>query len=140
MRALFLFLFATQLFASTDNIERKIFATVINALFSQKTTVYVWSDDPEKTAILSKISKVVVTAKPSEAEIVFLKKVQRELPKKPLVFALDYRTLKSYKERLLGGFYWQKGRPNLVFFKQELHLHHIELPKEMQAFVESRAQ
>ena len=139
MRKVLFLIISVVLFASTDKIEQEIFATIIEGLYPHKESVRVWSDDPKKRALLVKIAKVSLVKQPNEAEILFLKRTYSSLPAKALLFAIDYKVLKAYRERVVGGFYWQKGRPNLIFFKQELHTHHIELPKEMQVYVESRA-
>ncbi len=138
MRIVLFLILSVLLFASTDKIEREIFSTIIDGLYPHKQSVRVWSDDPKTKALLVSIVKVSLVDHPEEAEILFLKRTHSSLPKNALLFAIDYRVLKAYKERVVGGFYWRKGRPNLIFFKQELHLHHIELPEEMQAYVESQ--
>lgn len=93
----------------------------------------------QKRELLASIPKVSLVDSPQKAEILFLKRTHASLPENALLFAIDYRVLKAYREKVIGGFYWQKGRPNLIFFKQELHLHHITLPRQMQAYVESQA-
>lgn len=138
MRIVLFLMLSVLLFASKEKIEKEIFSTIIDGLYPHKQSVRVWSDDPKARRLLLLIAKASLVDHPEEAEILFLRRPRSSLPENALLFAIDYQVLKSYKERAVGGFYWQKGRPNLIFFKQELHLHHIELPKEMQAFVESQ--
>ena len=136
IRTLLLLILSVVLSASTQKIEQKIFQTIIEGLFPHKRVVNVWSDDPQKKSLLASIAKVSIVAKPEDADILFLKKIHAKLPKKALIFAVDYRTLKAYREKAVGGFYWQKGRPNLVFFNRELHSRHIRLPKEMHKYID----
>jgi len=42
-----------------------------------------------------------------------------------------------YKKDIVGGFYWQKGRPNILFLKDNIDKYNIKLPSSMKQYIES---
>jgi len=124
------------LFAESFNIEKKIYTHIIHALYPQKATlVKVWTDNPSKLKVLQSIPRLKIVKKPQEADFLVVHK-EKNLQSKGLIFTTDYHTLEVYKERAIGGFYWQKGRPNILFLRQNLKKYHIKLPEDMQEYVE----
>jgi len=124
------------LFADSFTLEKKIYAHIIHVLYPQKTTVVkVWTDDPSKVKILQNIPQLKIVKNPQEADFLLVDKA-KNLQSKGLIFTTDYHTLESYKDRAIGGFYWQKGRPNILFLRQNLKKYHIKLPEDMQEYIE----
>jgi len=37
---------------------------------------------------------------------------------------------------VVGGFFWQKGRPNIIFLERRIKALHIQLPQDLQEFVD----
>jgi len=128
--------FSIILFADSFSVEKKIYAHIINALYPQRAAVIkVWTDDTAKLRVLQSIPRLKIVKKPQEADFLLVHK-EKELQSKGLIFTTDYHTLESYKDRAIGGFYWQKGRPNILFLRQNLKKHHIKLPEDMQEYIE----
>jgi len=124
------------LFADSFTIEKKIYTHIIHALYPQKATIVkVWTDDPSKLEVLQSIPRLKIVKKPQEADFLLVDK-EKNLQSKGILFTTDYHTLESYKDRAIGGFYWQKGRPNILFLRQNLKKYHIKLPEDMQEYVE----
>ena len=71
MRILFFLIVSVLLFASTDKIEREIFATIIDGLYPDRQSVRVWSDDMQKRELLASIPKVSLVDSPQKAETSF---------------------------------------------------------------------
>ena len=137
MRKIFvLLLLSLILFASRVDTERKIYDTVIHILLPQAKKVRVWSDSKSLNIELESLKDVTIVTDINNAQIAIV--TGENVPKKCscLLFVTSYKQLKKYQDRAVGGFFWQKGRPNIVFLKKNLQKHGIEVPKSMQQFVE----
>jgi len=53
------------------------------------------------------------------------------------VFVLRYELLNEMPQSF-GAFYWQKGRPNIVFISPRVKKEHIKLSKELQEYEEEK--
>ncbi len=131
----FFLLLSFNLSASTISAEEKIYASVLHALFPAKENIVVWSDDPKKEQIFSSISHVIVTDTKERADILFLFHTFHIKSKKPK-FVGSYVLLKHYKDDAIGGFYWQKGRPNLLFLRKNLLKQGLRVENSLQKYVE----
>ena len=125
------------LLASDMQYELKIYATLLHNIFPKKQSIKVWSDDAKKEKMLATLSGIKIVKNIKNANILIVKK-SRKLPKKKLIFAINYLIFKYYEKDAIGGFYWKEGRPNILFLQQNLAKHHIKLPKEFNEFVENR--
>jgi hypothetical protein len=130
-------LLTTLLFGAHNTIESKIYALILHTIFPTKSTIKVFTNDTSKQEILLQLRDVKVVLDPKRADFLLLKK---ELPQTPqgIIFATTYHLLKEYKKEAIGGFYWQKGRPNILFLRDNLQKYHIHLPKNMQEYIEDR--
>jgi hypothetical protein len=52
-----------------------------------------------------------------------------------LVFTNKYRLFMK-KPRIIGAFFWQKGRPNIIFAKERLERENITLSTDFQKYIE----
>jgi hypothetical protein len=123
------------LLANNTNYEMKIYNVILHAVFPNKTSVKVWSDNKEQLHNLSRLSIVTPVQKQENADILLLTNtphIQSNIPK----FICNYKLLKSYKKSAIGGFYWQKGRPNILFLEKNLKKYNIKLPDSMQEYIE----
>ncbi len=130
------FTLSLTLFASNLEIEKKIYKTIIYSLFPQKQVIKIWSDDERKNNFLSSLQKILIVQKPSLADMLIINKpLQKTFPQK-IIFVTNYPILEKYKDTAIGGFYWQKGRPNIIFLEKNLKKFHISLPDSMQGYIE----
>ncbi len=127
---------AILLFASPTDKERNIYRTILNAIFPDKTVIRVWIDNPKKRKIFENIARVEVVENNKEADILILYHTFDVPVDNKIVFADGYLVFEHFKNRLVGGFYWQKGRPNLVFIKKNLKDHNISLPPSLKEYIE----
>lgn len=136
MKKIFLILVASfLLFASQIDTERKIYDTIFHIVLPHKRPIHVWSDSEAMENMLRSLDDVVVVKKIDQADIAIITK-ESVKDCRCLLFVTSYRLLKRYKEKAIGGFFWQKGRPNLLFLRKNLQKEGIELPESMQQFVE----
>ena len=137
MKKLFLIVATLALlFASEAQTERKIYDAIIHALFlDQERTIHLWSDSDRLRDELQKLRDIKIVEDIDQADMAI---ITNKLPKecKCLLFVTSNRRLKEYKNKAVGGFFWQKGRPNILFLKANLHKLNIKLPESMKQFVE----
>ncbi len=122
--------------ASPVDKERSIYRTILNAIFPDKEVIHVWLDNPKKRAIFEKIKRVEVVNDHKRADILILYNSFDVPADNKIIFADGYLVFEHFKNRLVGGFYWQKGRPNLVFIKKNLKDHNISLPPTLKEYIE----
>jgi len=121
------------LYASHINYEAKIYTVIFSSLFPHKHKILVWSDSKRKEEVLSHVPNVLIVVERKNADILLLtKKTDIQAPQ--MKFVTSYKLLKHYKESAIGGFYWQKGRPNILFLKQNLQKYHLQLPSSLQEY------
>jgi len=130
-----LLLLFLNLFASNLEIEKKIYKTIIYSLFPHKEIIKVWSDDKRKKSFLISIQNITIVKNPKNADILIINKPLKHIPNK-IIFITNYPILKKYKDIAIGGFYWQKGRPNIIFLEKNLKRFHLNLPQSMQEYIE----
>ena len=133
-----LFLTLLFLYASPLNTEKEIYKIIIHALFPHKQNIKIWFDDPNSFAALLQLKDTVLTQNPKNADMLFIshEKSFHNAPAQKIIFVNNYTLLKKYQNRAIGGFFWQKGRPNIVFMRKSLQKHHIALPPNLQKYIE----
>ncbi len=122
--------------SSALEIEKGIYKTILEALFPSKSIVKVWSDEVSKNPLFASIEGVRVVQNKKDADILMLFHTYDIQKSDQAVFANGYLVLQRNKGNAVGGFYWQKGRPNLVFVKNKLQERGITLPKKLQSYIE----
>ena len=79
---------------------------------------------------------VTVVKNCQDADLVILSTL-KNLPSScasKMLFGTKYSHLQD--SRVIGSFFWQKGRPNILFYKSRLDEHHILLPNSFEKYVE----
>jgi len=132
---LILILFCEILFGSKIDTERKIYQHILYALYPDKQNIKVWSDDIQMQSLLSAIPRVQSVSKLSDANLLIITN-RKDIQSDKLKFTTSYPLLLHYEDSAIGGFYWQKGRPNILFLKNNLQKYHITLPKSMHEYIE----
>ena len=119
--------------ANDLTIEKKIYEVIFDAV-SYKANPAVYTDVPIASLELT-TDKFTRTNVCKEADIVIVTKntIDARCLKK-IILGTRYRHLK--KPYVLGAFFWQKGRPNIVFKRRNLIKKRVNLPKSLQEFVE----
>jgi hypothetical protein len=132
---LFLIIFSISLLGSKIEVEKQIYKQILYGIFPYKETIYVWYD--ENMEFLKTISKVHIVQDINSADILILAHpIKEEKIDNKVVFVQSYHLLKQYSSFAIGGFYWQKGRPNLLFLKENLEKFNIRLDKTLERYIE----
>ena len=135
-KLLILLIFFPLLLSSTQKeYEVKILFAITKAIFPHATTVKVWTDTPKNNNILANVKNVQTVPTIDQADILYITK-RRDIKSDKMKFLTSYKLLKHYKKSALGGFYWKKGRPNILFIKKNLHKYNIKLPTSMSKYIE----
>jgi len=121
-------------FASMQKIEQKICNKILLSIFKEKRFIKVWSNSRSSFENL-KDEKFLFVEISDQADILIVDHYEDILADKP-IFVKKYHLLRKYKDRTIGGFYWQKGRPNIIFLKSNLKKYNIKLPDEFSRYVE----
>lgn len=133
-KLLLLLLAAFHLAASDIELATKIYKTIAVALTANSTPLfYIHGDIGE----LRDNRQILRTERCAKADIVILSTfdgLPPECLKKPL-FASRYRLFLEHSE-IVGAFFWQKGRPNIVFSAERLQQRGIRLGAEFEPYIE----
>ena len=123
----------------------KIYHSVFSAL-SPKTPLVVYTNDNEYRDVFQHSKKIVLTDNAKESDIVLITNERTlidilytmnenmDISKKPIMFVTNYHFLKI-SDKIVGAFYWRKGRSQLLFIKNRLEQYDISLPIEYQKFM-----
>ena len=129
----FLF-FAMLLTASDSTLESSIYKAIsIDLTKSEKPKIYIYK---EIVSLQKYHNNIEVVAKCEDAEIIVISTLN-EFPGNcngKIVLGSRYAHLKD--KRVVGSFFWQKGRPNIVFYADRLAEHNITLSEDFQKYVE----
>ena len=136
MKKLLFFLLTVQLLIASDlKTEQKIYELILHTVFPNKTVIKVWGDSIHNKELLNTIPNIIMTSSPQKADFLLLKE-KLYSPVDGVVFVTNYKLLQKMDKSAIGGFFWQKGRPNILFLRKNLEKKHITLPSSMQEYIE----
>ena len=123
----------------------KIYHSVFNAL-SPKDPIIVYTNDNDYRDVFQYSKRIILTDHANESDIVLITNERTlndilytmnenmDISKKPIMFVTNYHFLKI-SNKIVGAFYWRKGRSQLLFIKKRLEHYEITLPEEYQRFM-----
>jgi hypothetical protein len=123
------------LFASDLKTEQKIYKLIIHTLLPEKKEIKVWSDSLQNEKLLKTIPNLIVVKDSKDADFLLLDQ-QNITNTKGIIFVSNYKLLQKLRNKAVGGFFWQKGRPNILFLQENLKKRNITLPQSMQEYIE----
>ncbi len=137
LKILFLIVISiTSLFSSNIlKLQAEILSSIAHTLIHKKYIKVCVND--KKLAGVSKYCKTLKFVSCSKADIVFTSKDDNisKKCKTNLIFSTSYYSY-EHSPMVVGAFFWQKGRPNIIFRKKKLEHLSIKLPKEFQKYIE----
>ena len=131
---LFILFLITTVYASDDKKASGIFNLIVKEITKKENAnVYLY-----KT--ISSIEKypgnLKIVTKCEDADVIILS-TTKEIPKKctkKILFGSRYSHLKN--PNVIGSFFWQKGRPNILFYNKRLKEHKIKLDSSFDRYIE----
>ena len=122
--------------ASEKEYAAKIIKNLVEVIDKSNTSVWVVSNDSD---VLGSLKQLNMAKTCKEAKVLILSS-EKNMPKhcraKPIL-VLDYDLLKKHSNAV-AAFFWQKGRPNIVFLKKRLQHFSISLPPTYEKYVEEQ--
>ncbi len=126
----------SSLFSSNvKKLEAQILSSIAHSLVHKKS-VNICIDDRNFKGI-GKYAKSLNVVSCGRADIVFTSK-DNDINKKcktSLIFSTSYY-LYEHSPMIVGAFFWQKGRPNIIFRQKQLKHLDIALPKNFQKYID----
>ena len=131
-----IFVIISAIFASNvEKIEAQLLSTIAHGLV-HKRVINVCVDDPSLKGA-GKYFKKMKLVSCDKADVVFTlhdKSIMKKC-KTSLIFSTSYY-LFEHSPMIVGAFFWQKGRPNIIFRKKQLKHLGINLPKDLMMYTD----
>ncbi len=137
LRYLLILIIATIIFAEDVNKIKAEIIENISMLYIKKHPIYIFinSNYFNKTKkYLQKNYYFKFVNNCHKANICFVDNYPKNIKGKT-IFLTSYFSYLKHKNAA-GAFFWQKGRPTIIFNKHFIITHHIKIPKEYEDFVE----
>ena len=129
-----LFLLITLLNASDIEIEALIYDKLIHGVVhTSKPHVYIYGD---VNSLQKYHENIILEQNCTNADIVIVTTFTN-FPNNcndKLLFGTKYLHTKDH--RVLGAFFWQKGRPNIIFYQKRLKEYNVTLDNSFAKFIE----
>lgn len=133
--SLVLLMFSITLSGSDSIVAAQIIDKVLDALIHEEK-VLTWGETNEHLQIIQQSPKMEWTDDPKKAKFLLISKsIPDNISANAIVFTTEYKLLKK-EERIIGAFFWQKGRPNLLFLRNRLQEKKLTLGKEFNKYIE----
>ena len=126
---------SSLLSSNVEKLETQILSSIAHSLVHKKS-VNMCIDD-KKFKNIKKYAKNIKLVSCAKADIVFTSKdsdMKRKC-KTSLIFPTSYYLYK-HSPMMVGAFFWQKGRPNIIFREKQLEHLNIKLPKNFEKYIE----
>lgn len=123
---LFLLIQSQYLFSFDIDTASKIYDKLFYAVFKKEDIkVYVNDDEYKKMVLSSQYLKL--TQEIEDSDIIIIRKVEEinEIKDK-IAFSID-KDLLDQNTNIIGAFYWNKGNPEIIFIKDRLEKHNLNL-------------
>jgi hypothetical protein len=123
---------------NAKNEDLRLEASIYHALLqelthSPKPKVFLQTEIPSIKKFSSKFS---IAKDCAQADVVIVAH-NKQLPpgcKGKILFGCRYRTLKN--NNVVGAFFWQKGRPNILFYNTRLQREGLKLTPHLQKYID----
>lgn len=127
-------LLTLELMSFDVEIASQIFNKIFTAIFSKKT-IYVYSPNHVYHDVIHQAKNLSLTPEIKKADIVLITN-ETELVNghNRLAFTIDVAVLRE-REEVIGAFYWEYGRPKIVFIQKRLEKAKITLAEPFEKYI-----
>lgn len=120
---------------SKTNMETQIIERIATSLFP-KQKIAAWGETADQKNIIRQSSKIEEAVDSSDADLIIVSKnIPQNLSGNCVIITTEYTFLKK-DERIVGAFFWQKGRPNLLFLRPRMQKSNVKLGHEFDKYIE----
>jgi len=134
IKLLLVLFLVTSIYASDSKKASGIFNLIVKEITKKENSSVYLHKGIESIEKYPGNLKIVTECK--DADIIILS-TTRDIPKecnKKLLFGSRYSHLKN--PNVIGAFFWQKGRPNILFYQKRLNTHNIKLDSSFNRYIE----
>ena len=138
-QGLFILLIHSALCAevSKTNMETQIIERIATSLFPQQK-ITAWGETADQKNMIRQSAKIKEASDSSDADLIIVSKhLPQNLSSNCVIITTEYTLLKK-DERIIGAFFWQKGRPNLLFLRPRLQKANVKLGHEFDKYIEDK--
>lgn len=120
---------------SKSAMETQIIERIAASLFP-KQTIAAWGETADQKNMIRQSEKIKEAVDSSHADLIIVSKnLPQNLSSNTVIITTEYGFLKK-DERVIGAFFWQKGRPNLLFVRPRMQKANISLGHEFNKYIE----
>lgn len=116
-------------------IEAQIIDKIVVSIF-QNQKVTAWGETPYHKNMIEHSTKMLPADNFTDARLLIVsKKIPEDLSSDAVIITTEYSLL-AKDPRILGAFFWQKGRPNLLFLRERMQKSNVRLDREFDKYIE----
>lgn len=118
-----------------SSIETQIIDKITVSMFpNQKVTV--WGETAYHKNIIQKSTQILPADHSTNATVLIVsKKIPENIASNAVIISTEYSLL-AKDPRIVGAFFWQKGRPNILFIRERMQNANIVLGHEFDKYIE----
>ncbi len=125
--------------SNADLIKASLFSLIVELLNGDNPYVQIYINSKEYQSIPKYIKKYKFINNCLDADIIFVDTLS-SLPKECIynhkIFVTRYSEFIQNKDKVIGAFFWQKGRPTIIFNKIMLDYYGIKLPPKYKKYID----
>lgn len=120
---------------SKSSIETQIIDKIAISMFpNQKVTA--WGETAYHKNMIQQSTKILPTDSFTNANLLIIsKKIPENTSANSIIITTEYSLL-AKDPRIVGAFFWQKGRPNLLFLRERMQKSNVTLDREFDKYIE----
>ncbi|BCD68086.1 hypothetical protein [Nitratiruptor sp. YY09-18] len=125
--------------SNADLIKASLFSLIVELLNRDNPYVQIYINSKEYQNIPKYIKKFKFTNNCVNADIIFvdsLSLLQKECIYDHKIFVTSYYDFVHNKDKVIGAFFWQKGRPTIIFNKKMLEYFGVKLPPKYNKYID----
>ena len=134
IKLLLILFLITTVYASDDSRAAGIFSLIVKEITKkEKSNVYIHTHISSLKKYPGNLNRVSECKKADIVILSTLKNIPNECKDK-IFFGSRHSHLKN--QNVVGAFFWQKGRPNILFYKKRLDKNSIKLDSSFNKYIE----
>ena len=134
IKSLLILFLITSVYASDDKKASGIFNLIVKEITKKENAnVYIHTNI---YSIEQYPGNINIVDDCKEADLVILS-TNKDIPKEcnqKILFGTRYSHLKN--KNVVGAFFWQKGRPNILFYQKRLQMYNVKLEPSFNEYIE----
>ena len=139
-KLIFSFLVSITVFAgNAELLKASLFSLIVELLSNDDGYTEIYLDAPQYNSIKKYVKKFKFTNDCLSADIIFVDRIENLPPEcqdDKKIFVTKYSEYRKHRSKVVGAFFWQKGRPNIIFNKERLEYFGIKLPAKYDKYIE----